>query len=260
MRGTSIKKMDSAKTAIKEVIKTIPQSTQIGLLVFGGRANGWVFPLGPRNDAKLVESIDRLGADGGTPLGRYMKMGADRLLEERKAQYGYGSYRLLIVTDGEANDAALVEKYTPDIMARGIVTDVIGVDMAGAHTLATKVHSYRRANDPASLKQAIQEVFAEVGKEGNNQAGESAFEELSGLPDEMAMAIINALVSSGNHPIGTAVKTAAVTADAPAQRVAVTPPASGNSKPRRKKSPKGLILLIVAVVVVISYINKHRNR
>ena len=76
-----------------------------------------------------------------------MKKGADTLLKARKSQYGYGSYRLLVVTDGEASDPGLVERFTPDIISRGIITDVIGVDMNKAHTLATKVHSYRSAND-----------------------------------------------------------------------------------------------------------------
>ncbi|MBN1864944.1 MAG: VWA domain-containing protein, partial [Victivallales bacterium] len=97
--GGQVDRLTAAKTAIKEVVRTIPSSTNIGLLVFGGGRDGWVYPLGPRDDARLMKAVDAIKAGGGTPLGEYMKKGADRLLETRHRQYGYGTYRLLIVTD-----------------------------------------------------------------------------------------------------------------------------------------------------------------
>lgn len=204
MRRSKVKKIDAAKSAIKEVMQTIPQSTHVGLIAFGGSANKWLYGLGPRDDAKLFRALDGISANGGTPLGQYMKLAADALLEAKESQYGYGSYRLLVVTDGEAKDAELVNAYTPDIMSRGIIVDAIGVDMSRDHTLATKVNSYRRANDPESLKAAVREVFAEVEKGGKgDSSANAAFEELSGFPDQLAMTMVSTLVSTGNHPIGS---------------------------------------------------------
>jgi hypothetical protein len=229
----------------------------MGLLVFGGNTSGWVYPLGARDDTKLFQAIDRVTANGGTPLGEYMKIGADKLLEARKAQYGYGSYRLLIVTDGEASNPALVESYTPDIIARGIITDVIGVAMARAHTLATKVHSYRSADDPAALKQAIQDVFAEVGRASDGQSGESAFDELSGFPEEMAMATISALVSSGNHPIGQKPEDAVA-------RTETQQPTSTSSPPAKAAQKRGtnwvVPTIVVAAIIIIFFKNKKDRR
>jgi uncharacterized protein YegL len=266
MSGTGTEKISAAKSAIKEVMKTIPQTTQMGLLVFGGQAGDWVYPLGIRDDAKLFQAIERVTAGGGTPLGEYMKKGADRLLEARKTQYGYGSYRLLVVTDGEATDAALVERYTPDIIARGIVADVIGVDMARDHTLATKVHSYRRANDPGALKQAIQEVFAEVGRASDGQSGESAFEELAGFPEEAAMATISALVSSGNHPIGQKPGTG-VERSAPQKPTSSAHPQAqsaqqGGAKSKKRDSGFNWIIpiAVVAAVVIFTWKSKRHGR
>ncbi|MBN1674730.1 MAG: VWA domain-containing protein [Kiritimatiellae bacterium] len=271
MRGTTTRKIRAAKTAIREVMKTIPPSTHVGLLVFGGQADGWVYPLGGRDDAKLLAAVDRLSAGGGTPLGAYMKQGAERLLAARKAQYGYGSYRLLVVTDGEATDRPLVEAYTPDIIARGIVTDVIGVDMAAAHTLATKVHAYRRANDPRALQQAIQEVFAEVGRAAAGQSGESAFEELAALPEETALAAISALTAAADQPIGEGPAARAAPRVAAAQRPAA--PAAGQPRSPRpaKPSPRGAqergrksgsstLLWVFAAVVVVIVLSKRKGR
>lgn len=198
-------KMKVAKAALIDVLRHVPDSTHIGLLVFSGRGfdDEWVYPLGPRDDVKLTEAINKPIGRGGTPLGEYIKKGADRLLEARTKQHGYGSYRLLIVTDGAAGDPDLVDAYTPEVIARGITMDVIGVNMAGDHTLATKVHSYRRGNDPESLKQAIAEVFAEVSGTGDGGvAEEEAFAILQSIPGELALSMLESLTGIGNFPIG----------------------------------------------------------
>jgi hypothetical protein len=188
MRGSSMPKITAARNAIKEVIQTIPQTTRVGLLVFGGGADGWVYQLGPRDDQKLFASLQRISASGGTPLGSYMKTGADKL-------------------------------------------------------------PYRRANDPAALRRAIQEVFAEVGKVSDGQSGEGAFDELAGLPEEVAMAMIAALVSSGNHPIGGK-PGSAVASSAQASRPQVAPVAKARRRSRRGTGPWMVVAVVIAIIVL----------
>ena len=200
MAGTGRDRMSVAKDALKQVLDQIPDTTHVGILVFP-RGN-WVYPLGPRKESMLTGAIDSIQAGGSTPLGDYMKRGADALLEARKKQFGYGTYRLLVVTDGEASDRGKVETFTPDIISRGITIDCIGVEMASRHTLATKVHSYRNANDSESLKQAISEVFAEVASGDAGPGGENAFELITDLPEATASAMLQSLSTSGNQPIG----------------------------------------------------------
>jgi hypothetical protein len=232
--GAGTDKMTAAKAALKQVLRSVPQETRIGLLVFSakGVSDDWIYPLGPRDDAKLMQAIDRPMPGGGTPLGKYLKVGADRLLEERAKQFGYGTFRLLVVTDGEAEDQKLVERFTPEVIARGITVDVIGVAMNQRHTLATKVHSYRSANDPASLKRAIAEVFGEIGASANDVAGAEAFAELKPIPGEVAQAMIQALSSSGNQPIGERPRpTQPTAAPAPAPRNPASPSSQVSSPP-----------------------------
>ena len=109
----------------------------------------------------------------------------------------------MIVTDGEASDQDLVDRYLPEIKARGVVTDVIGVDMDGDHSLATQVNTYRRADDPGSLAQAIAKVFAE-SSDDSGAAGESDYDLLAGLNDEVAAAAVTSLSTTSNQPIGVA--------------------------------------------------------
>lgn len=203
--GQGQSKMQAAKSALKRVLAQLPESTHVGILAFGSVGPGrWLYPLSAVEDkASLEASINRIDAAGGTPLGDCIKQGADALLDDRKEQFGYGTYTLLVVTDGEANDPWFVDEYAPEIVARGIRLDVIGVAMQQDHTLARSAHSYRRANDPKSLERAVSEVFAEVTAQSTDAApGEGAFELAAAFEPEMALDVINALASSGNHPIG----------------------------------------------------------
>ena len=197
MGGTD--RMSVAREALKQVLGQVPESTHIGVLVFP--RGDWVYPLGSRAEQRLNTAIDSIRSGGGTPLGSYMKRGADALLKARQKQFGYGTYRLLVVTDGEANDRNLVEGYTPDIISRGITIDVIGVDMESEHTLATKVHTYRSADNPDSLRQAITEVFAEVSSADTGQTDEDAFELIADLPKQTASEMLKSLSTTGNDPI-----------------------------------------------------------
>ncbi len=237
MPGGRQVKMDAAKSALKQVLQQLSPDIQVGLLVFSGAnvPNEWVYPLGPRDDARLVQAIDQPRPQGSTPLGAFLKKGADRLLQERDRQLGYGTFRLLVVTDGEAQDQELVRRHTPEIVARGITVDVIGVAMSQRHTLATHVHSYRAANDPGSLRRAIADVFAEVGSRTTDAASDEAFAALGSIPEGVALAAIQALSTSGNQPIGErpSASTAAQrpsTAQAPA--TAQPPPAPPQPQPQ----------------------------
>jgi hypothetical protein len=247
MAGTRRDRMSVAKDALKQVLGQIPDTTDIGILVFP--TGNWVYPLGPRKESMLVGAIDSIQSGGGTPLGDYMKQGADALLKARKEQFGYGTCRLLVVTDGEAGDQKKVESFTPDIISRGITIDVIGVEMASRHTLATKVHSYRNADNPESLRQAITEVFAEVAAGDASKGGENAFELIADLPEATASAMLKSLSTSGNEPIGERPSMRAVESPSPSS----APSYSGGTTSSQSGSgdEESFIMLLCGVLCVL---------
>lgn len=260
MRGSGVQKMKAAKAALKSVLRNVSETTHIGLLVFSAKnlRNDWVYPLGPRDEMRLLEAIDRPIPEGATPLGKYIKMGADRLLAARAQQYGYGTYRLLIVTDGEAQDPKSVAIYTPEVLTRGILVDVIGVDMKTDHTLASMAHSYRRANDPDSLERAIREVFAELSSDDADFSMKEAFELIDPIPVECAADALQALSTSGNRPIGENAEHLsgyretgnASGASPPQGQTAQSPaPTSVDNKPSRNLLLPGIVLLLLFLVV-----------
>lgn len=266
MRGTDVRKMKAAKAALREAVRQIPDHTRVGVLVFSASGGGeeWVYPLAPLDRAKIYEAVSKPEPGGGTPLGEFIKKAADRLLEQRKKQYGYGSYRLLIVTDGEASDPYLVDAYVPDAVAKGLRIDVIGVDMRAQHTLATKVHSYRRADDPEALRKAVAEVFAEVGgAAGADQTGADAFAAIAPLPDQTALALLQALSGPSDAPLGEAEKHETASLLPPAATSQPTPrPASNSpvhsspatiSKPEDKRD---YVAYVVGLIVAISVLRK----
>lgn len=201
MRSVRKTKWQAAKDSLLQTVSQIPENTNIGLLLF--EPEGWKYPLGPVDKDKLIYAINQsqITPSSGTPLGTYMKAAVDQLLDMRDKSFGYGSYKLLVITDGDPTNEpnGLVDEYLVDILSRGIRVECIGVDMAQDSILSVKVDNYMSADDPESLTKQIQEtVLAELPQEDSVQG----FEEIAALPDTTAAAIIETLSTTGNYPIG----------------------------------------------------------
>lgn len=195
MRGVNVQKMQAAQEALVSVIGSIPPTTNVGLVTF----NGWAYMLGPVDKDKMDAAIRATQPSGGTPLGEFIKAGADALLQAREKEKGIGTFKLLVVTDGEATDAWKVDQYLPLIIQRGIQIDSIGVDMRADHSLSKTSRHYMKADDPNSLKQAVSSVLSEVSSASDDVSG---FADISGLPDNVAHSIILNLIEPRNYPIG----------------------------------------------------------
>lgn len=191
--GNSKTRLENAKYALSQVLTTLPPNTEIGITTFSNTITP-IMPVG--ND--LVSKINGIEASGGTPLGAYMKVGADLLLRKR-AEERYGNYKLLVITDGESGDA--FQDYLDDILSRGIVVNCIGLDMAKEHSLATKVDNYCTANDVKTLIESVQRfVKAEtIADPATNQAD---YDLLEGFPTDVAQVCLEQLAINNDIPIG----------------------------------------------------------
>ncbi len=238
-------KMEAAKAALQEVLSKVPDDTHIGLLVFSGAniRNEWVYPLGPKDTQQLIAAIHLPQPSGNTPLGKYIRIGANRLLEQREKQYNYGNYRLLVVTDGEASDADKVKHYTPAILNRQIRIDVIGVDMKTDHMLANVVDGYRKADNPGELVAAVSQILAETGDTGTDVGGEDAFEYIAPLSSEIAADLIERLTTPASNT-AIAVKQAAAT---PTRK---TPPTKAPTPQQRDTENRGTVWFVVVLIVL----------
>ncbi len=189
-------RMNIAKNSLNEVMKSISEDSNVGILTF----NGWIYS-SKFNKEEIAKAINSMEPSGGTPLGEYMKYGADKLLQLRKEGDRGGTYSLIIVTDGEANDSNKVDQFLPEIISRGLVVKAIGLDMAKTHSLATKVNEYTNANDPSALTSSLKKYVAEVSFE-DKDLEEEVFEEIKSIPNEVAYGVIQTMTDQPNHPIG----------------------------------------------------------
>lgn len=251
-------KMEAAKAALQEVLAKVPDDTWIGLLVFSGAniRNEWVYPLGEKDTQQLIAAINLPQPGGGTPLGKYIRIGANRLLEERAKQYNYGNYRLLIVTDGEASDAAQVEYYTPEILNRQIRVDVIGVDMETDHMLAKVVDSYRRADNPGELVAAVSEILAETGDTVTDVDGEDAFEYIAPLSSEIAADLIQRLTTP---PSNTAIAVNRMTAPAPQTTTTPKQTSTPQGPDPENRGTSWLVILLIVLAVIGFWVLRNRK-
>ncbi len=238
-------KMEAAKGALQEVLAKVPNDTHIGLLVFSGTniQNEWVYPLGLKDTQKLIAAIHLPQPSGNTPLGKYIRIGANRLLEQREKQYNYGNYRLLVVTDGEASDADKVKYYTPEILNRQIRIDVIGVDMKTDHMLANVVDSYRKADNPGELVAAVSQILAETGDTGTDVSGEDVFEYIAPLSSEIASDLIQRLTTL---PRNTAIAVKSIEAT----QAQTTTPRKAPTPQRHDDENQGAIWFVILLVVL----------
>jgi len=211
MRSARMTRMDVAKNSLNDVLANTPASTKVAILSFGG----WIYnpELNPVEKNELIAAVDSMRPSGGTPLYEYMREGATVLLKARENAGNSGTYKLLVVTDGEAGDSYLNRDGTfkdgtfkagvlEDIISRGIVVDVIGLDLKGDHGLKTQINgSYMKGDDPDSLTENIQKsIVAEVNFDDG--IGDEIFNEVSQIPDTFANSVITALTTYQNHPIG----------------------------------------------------------
>ena len=158
------RKIDGAKKAVTRFMKNVPDEVNIGLMLFGTRSgDGYVetLPLGSGNKDEFLKIIESLQPEGQTPLGEALLESVDKVTEQYKKQLGYGTYRIIIITDGEQTGIDLKEPCNYLARHGFIGLYSIGLCMKSSHTLKKYSLSYRDANNYEELEQALVEATAE---------------------------------------------------------------------------------------------------
>jgi hypothetical protein len=157
-------RIDAAVGALQEFARAVPESANLGLLAFDGLGVSERLPLGPRNRDAFVQAVRRVRSDRGTPLASAIGLGYSSLTEQARKQRGYGSYNLVVVTDGEASDGEDPTDVVEEILAESpVVIHTIGFCIGADHSLnqAGRI-LYRSATDTAQLRAGLGEVLAEA--------------------------------------------------------------------------------------------------
>ena len=164
-------RIDAAKTAVTDLLGTLPTDAQVGLMVYGTSTGSTdaekttgcqdiktLAPVGPLNPTALTNQIQSITASGYTPIGNALTAAADALPHE-------GPRSIVLVSDGEDTCAPP----TPCDVARDLHQQ--GIDLT-VHTVGFKVDAtardqltciatttggtYSDAADAGTLTQALQ--------------------------------------------------------------------------------------------------------
>lgn len=147
-----------AQWAVEEFVKQVPEGVNLGLYVFDAADSSERLPLQPDREA-FMEQIRAVDPGRGTPLAQAIRTGTNALVAQYRKQLGYGEYRLVIVTDGEADELDSAALYATGL---GIPLYTIGLCVAPNHVLREYSVSYRAADDFESLKAGLTESLAEL--------------------------------------------------------------------------------------------------
>ncbi|MEM9708730.1 MAG: VWA domain-containing protein [Pseudomonadota bacterium] len=84
----------------------------------------------------LVDNLRRVESSGGTPLTSAVNAARGALAQEAAVAGGFGTYRILVTTDGEADDSRALRAEIEDIArTTPIQVATIGVGIRGDHIL-----------------------------------------------------------------------------------------------------------------------------
>lgn len=155
-------KLEVAKDAVVDWSESVPPDANMGLVSFHG--NGWSrVPLAAQNREGFIKLVQGIVAGGGTPLDQAMSSAYEMLTKQAQRQLGYGTYTIVVVTDGIANDPSALMKAVNRILGNTpIVIYTIGFCIGNRHSLNQRGRTiYKTADDAQSLRRGLRDVLAE---------------------------------------------------------------------------------------------------
>jgi uncharacterized protein YegL len=157
------KKLETAKMAINQFARSVPEDVGIGLVTFDNGGVREKVTVGINNRPEFFKAVNNQVAGGGTPLDNAVVMGYKKLRAQALRQLGYGEYHLVIVTDGEANAGHDPTGEVDSIVEDSpVVIHTIGFQIGPNHALNRPGKTiYKEANDGAGLAEGLKEVLAE---------------------------------------------------------------------------------------------------
>jgi uncharacterized protein with von Willebrand factor type A (vWA) domain len=154
-------RLEGAKWAVEQFLPLMPRDVNLGLWIFDSQGNSERVPLASDNRAKFLTEVQKTRAGGNTPLTESIEQGVDRLVQQRDKQLGYGEFRLIVVTDGQATGRPLPQA-VDYARQRHIPIYTIGLCLGAEHELRKYSVSYRAADSIEALKHGLEETLAET--------------------------------------------------------------------------------------------------
>ena len=159
-------KIKAAKRAVKSFFRQLKPDVNLGLYTFSGDIRE-ILPIGRHDNASFDRSVDVLRAEGGTPLREALVLSEKLLRRAAQSQGGYGSYNLILITDGQSSDGE-PGPYAKEIALNTAITiNAVGFCTGQRHSLnivgftnfATAGNAEQLAESLSRTVQAEQDLF-----------------------------------------------------------------------------------------------------
>tara|TARA_Y100000815_G_scaffold86859_1_gene75630 strand:+ start:175 stop:975 length:801 start_codon:yes stop_codon:yes gene_type:complete len=180
--GQFATRADAAKDALFKWITANPGGN-VGLVAFNSSQGAELLHglgSGDAHGRKVIETIRGIHPDQGTPLSTAIEMAEGELKSQFIRQNGSGTYRMIVITDGEASKG-----YDPTPVVRRIAADptnpielhTIGFCIKGRHSLKDpNAVFYVDASTPEDI---VKGLNATQGEGASFSADDLNFEELT---------------------------------------------------------------------------------
>lgn len=160
-----VSKFDAARAALKAFAGSLGENDQFALAVFTDDAARLVLPFGggASHRQRLGQALAKLAPGGATPLRGAIGFSFRALTEQAQRQVGYGTYRLVVITDGYSTDKDPKEVAMDIVRRSPIEVHAIGFCIGGSHSLNVAGYTrYYTADNPRQLAEGLAAVRAEV--------------------------------------------------------------------------------------------------
>jgi len=160
-------RLNRAKIASKKLIFSLDSNYNVGLLFLNSKhLNTKLININNKNKRFLNRSFEMVHANGGTYISSNINKAILLLKKQRDKQGDNGSYSIIIVTDGKADNNKKMILNVKRAINERIIVRTIGIDIY-KHEL-TKVSFYVKASSEKELFTALSNaVMSEVSFNGN---------------------------------------------------------------------------------------------
>ena len=160
--GSMGEDIEPAKAAVASAIAAMADTDRVAVLALN---RGSVMPFEDADAARaaVTDALRPIRSNGGTPLTRSLQSASDLLAQEAARFRGFGTYRVIITTDGAANDDRALERAIQQLAAQTpIQVTTIGIGLSGRHVLSrSDLGSYVDVANIGALEAALQDAVAE---------------------------------------------------------------------------------------------------
>lgn len=154
--------MDAAKQAVIGALDAMAQDDRVAVVALN---SGTVLPFASVAQAKfdLPSLLRPIVSDGGTPLTGAIRSAQNLLEVEAASVRGFGTFRLIVTTDGEADNSQALDAEIEALAASTpIQVTTIGIGIEGGHVLRrADLGSFVDVANVTALQDALEAAVAE---------------------------------------------------------------------------------------------------